>query len=149
MYDRLPQAPPASRFVREQRDDDVPYIIDNHEGSPSLAEALGLLLGRSDWADIATGYLSLGGYRLLRDGLARLQELRLLLGESTIQAELQRELRAQRYTAATRALVADLVDFLRREQVHVRRYAGPFFHAKAYILPEAAIVARPTLPITV
>lgn len=90
MYNQSPETPPATRFVREQRGDDVPYIIDNHEGSPSLAEALRLLMGRGDWADLATGYLSLGGYQLLRDALTGLQDLRLLLGESTIEAELQR-----------------------------------------------------------
>jgi hypothetical protein len=29
--------------------------------------------------------------------------------------------------------VEDLLAFLRPDGVHVKRYAGPFFHAKAYI----------------
>ena len=44
LYERLPTA--RTQFAREQRSDDVPYIIDNREGSPSLATALQLILAQ-------------------------------------------------------------------------------------------------------
>ena len=141
-YDQ-PTRPP--RPLREHGPDDgVPYVLDNHEGHMSVREALTRLMARSDWADIATGYLSLSGYALLADSLAQLQEFRLLFGNSQIANELERELRRERYRASTRKLVENMLAFLEREQVQVRRYgqegAGSFFHAKAYLLRGAAIV---------
>lgn len=126
--------------IREHRGDGIPYIIDNREGSVTLADALNLLLQRRIWADFATGYLSLSGYRMLRDGLYHLDDFRLLFGESRIGDEILRDLRSQRYSASSRALVEDLLQFLRQEGVQVKRYAGPFFHAKAYITDGTAIV---------
>ncbi len=126
--------------TRHHGGDGIPYIIDNREGSTTLADALLLLLGRATWADFATGYLALSGYRLLRDGLHTLSDFRLLFGESRIAEEILRDLRRQRYSASSRALVEDMLKFLRRDKVQVRHYAGPFFHAKAYITEGTAIV---------
>jgi hypothetical protein len=128
------------KVFREHRGDGIPYIIDNREDSVTLADALNLLLQRRPWADFATGYLSLSGYRMLRDGLYHLNDFRLLFGESRIGDEILRDLRSQRYSASSRALVEDLLQFLRQEGVQVKRYAGPFFHAKAYITDGTAIV---------
>lgn len=126
--------------VREHSDDGIPYLIDNREGMPSLASVLQLLMANGEWADIATGYLSLGGYRMLADKLETLRDFRLLFGKNQITDELARELRGERYRAATRAVVERLITFLRRDGVALRRYTGDFFHAKAYILRGAAIV---------
>ncbi len=126
--------------IREHSDDGIPYILDNRDGSLSVADTLRLLLARGQWADFATGYLSLSGYRLLRDGLQSLDEFRLLFGNSRIAEELAQDLRSERFRAATRMTVADLLAFLRRDRVEVKRYTGPFFHAKAFILKGTAIV---------
>ncbi|GAA5528203.1 helicase-related protein [Herpetosiphon gulosus] len=126
--------------VREHHDDGIPYLIDNREGSPTLASVLDRLLRRGAWADIATGYLSLSGYRLLAEPLEQLQELRLLFGQSQIADELNRELRRERYRASTRSIVERLIAFLSRDGVAIKRYTGDFFHAKAYIVNGVAIV---------
>ncbi len=58
----------------------LPYVIDNQ--SHVLAEILkGLLTehkGRS--LDVATAYFTVGGFRLVQDGLTALGNFRLLLG---------------------------------------------------------------------
>jgi superfamily II DNA or RNA helicase len=126
--------------IREHSDDGIPYLIDNRDGTPSLASVLRTLMAGGEWADIATGYLSLSGYRMLADPLEGLRDFRLLFGQSQIADELARELRGERYRASTRTLVERLIGFLRRDGVALRRYTGSFFHAKAYILRGAAIV---------
>jgi phosphatidylserine/phosphatidylglycerophosphate/cardiolipin synthase-like enzyme len=147
MYDQRS----TPRSIREHRaDDGVPYILDNCAGSLTLHEALLRLLARSHWADIATGYLSLSGFGLLAPALEALQEFRLLFGSSRIADELARELRTERYRAATRTVVERMLAFLERppldgrEAVQIRRYGtggpGDFFHAKAFLLDGAAIV---------
>lgn len=126
--------------IREHNNDGIPYVIDNRDGTPNLAQVLELLLSKGEWADIATGYLNLGGYRLVANQLELLQDFRLLFGKNQIIDELARELRGERYRASTRNLVERLIHFLQREKVQLRRYTGDFFHAKAYIVPGAAIV---------
>jgi phosphatidylserine/phosphatidylglycerophosphate/cardiolipin synthase-like enzyme len=126
--------------IREHSDDGIPYLIDNRDGTPSLASVLRTLMASGEWADIATGYLSLSGYQMLADTLEGLRDFRLLFGQSQIADELARELRRERYRASTRTLVERLITFLRRDGVALRRYTGGFFHAKAYILRGAAIV---------
>jgi len=148
MYDQ--QLPHLT--IREHRSDDgIPYILDNHTGAITLHQALLRLLGRSTWADFATGYLSLSGFRLLAPAMEQLQEFRLLFGSSRIADELARELRSERFRASTRATVEQLLAFLQRPSLHdrdavqMRRYGsgdgtGSFFHAKAFLLDGAAIV---------
>lgn len=150
MYEQQPGR--VSQSIREHRAaDGVPYILDNHEGSMTVHEALGRLMAGSPWADIATGYFALSGYALLADALEGLRELRLLFGESRVADEVARDLRRERYRATTQARVERLLAFLQRppvegkEVVQIRRYGegggGPgFFHAKAYIVQGAAVV---------
>ena len=58
----------------------VPYVIDNQ--SHRMADILVALLrehqGRS--LDVATAYFTVGGFGLIKDGLLRLGNFRLLLG---------------------------------------------------------------------
>lgn len=134
---------PPTKTIREHRSDDgIPYILDNRAGSMTLHQALLKLLARTTWADIATGYLSLSGFKLLAPGLQQLQEFRLLFGSSRIADELTRELRSERYRAETRALVERMIAFLEPDAVQVRQYggSGSFFHAKAFLVDGAAIV---------
>ena len=143
---------PTPRSIREHRaPDGVPYILDNHEASMTVHEALTRLMDGSPWADVATGYFALSGYALLAPALEQLREFRLLFGESRVADELARDLRRERFRASTRILVERLLTFLERPPiegkaaVQVRRYGegggGPgFFHAKAFIVRGAAIV---------
>jgi hypothetical protein len=149
IYDDAQRTP---RSIREHRaPDGVPYLLDNREGTMNVHEALCRLMAHSPWADFATGYFALSGYKLLAEALAGLEEFRLLFGESRVAEELARDLRRERYRAATGTLVERLLGFLERppvdgkESVQIRRYgeggeSRSFFHAKAFIVRGAAIV---------
>jgi hypothetical protein len=142
----------SPKLIREHRaDDGVPYILDNHDGSITVHEALARLMNRSTWADFATGYFSLSGFALLAPALEQLEEFRLLFGNARVADELANNLRGKRYQAGTRMLVERLLAFLQRpavngrETVQVRRYRETntglgFFHAKAYLVDSAAVV---------
>ena len=149
---RYDDAPATPHSIREhQAPDGVPYLLDNRAGSMTVHEALSRLMGRSPWADVATGYFALSGYALLAPALEQLRDFRLLFGESRVADEVARDLRRERYRATTQARVEQLLTFLQRppfdgqETVQIRRYGegggGPgFFHAKAFIVQGAAIV---------
>lgn len=68
--------------IREHSDDGIPYLIDNREGTPNLSSVLRTLMASGEWTNIATGYLSLSGYRILADSLEALRDVRLLFGQS-------------------------------------------------------------------
>src|SRR5213080_2424369 len=106
-----------------------------------LAQQKGHLL------DVATAYFNVGGWQLLRDGLNRLGNFRLLLGDEPeagsdlglreIGAKpvkgLIRDLARENFNETTLRLVEDLIAFLRQEHVQVRLYSRGFLHAKCYL----------------
>ncbi len=131
----------------------IPYVIDNIDHR--LADILNELLGRQSGqqVDIATAYFSIRGFQQLRTTLPSVKRLRLLLGDTPLDAEavglrpdsaafLRHELNAEPFNAATLQLVEELVRFLRRDDVAVRLYTGraadeqgrrAFLHAKCYL----------------
>lgn len=125
----------------------IPYVIDNE--AHRLADVLSGLLaehkGRS--MDVATAYFTIGGFRLLEEGLLGLGNLRLLLGaeprtgeqiglrpntQATILA-MRRDLEVASFDEPTLRLVEDLIAFLGRNGVAVRLYERGFLHAKCYL----------------
>ena len=65
----------------------IPYVIDNqqHRLADVLNEVLAAHAGRS--LDVATAYFTVTGYGLVRDRLADVGSLRLLLGAEPMQGE--------------------------------------------------------------
>jgi superfamily II DNA or RNA helicase/HKD family nuclease len=134
----------------------IPFVIDNQQYT--MAEVLNGLLaehrGRS--LDIATAYLNVGGWQLLRTGLEELGNLRLLLGdepETGLDLGLReqgakavkgliRELANSSFNEKTLRLVEDLIAFLRQEHVQVRLYQKGFLHAKCYLFYDGGGFAR-------
>ncbi|HVB23046.1 MAG TPA: helicase-related protein [Ktedonobacteraceae bacterium] len=142
----------------------IPFVIDNqqHKMSDVLNELLRQHRGRS--LDIATAYFNVGGWQLLRGGLANLGNVRLLLGdepEAGLELGLRevgakpvrgliRDLAGANFNEQTLRVVEDLIAFLRQDHVQVRLYTQGFLHAKCYLfysgggfahfLPLAAIV---------
>ncbi|MEO6889361.1 MAG: helicase-related protein [Ktedonobacteraceae bacterium] len=125
----------------------IPFVIDNQRAS--MAGVLnGILAGHEGQGlDIATAYFNVGGWQLLREGLAGLGTFRLLLGdepEAGLDLGLHevgarpvrgliRELASARFDEKTLRLVEQLVAFLRQDHVRVRLYTRGFLHAKCYL----------------
>ncbi len=123
----------------------LPDLIDNE--TYRLVEALDWLLRNQSQADIASGYFNLGGYALVREALWQTPRVRLLLsrGGTGLESELYpagflRELTQTEYSSQNRELAKDLAEFLRHPHVEVRLYTQGFFHGKAYIFDDVAIV---------
>lgn len=123
----------------------LPDLIDNE--TYRLVEALDWLLRNQSQADIASGYFNLAGYALVREALWQTPRVRLLLsrGGMGLESELYpaaflRELTQTEYSSQNRELARDLAEFLRRPHVEVRLYTQGFFHGKAYIFDDVAIV---------
>jgi len=123
----------------------LPDFIDNEHYH--LSQALDLLLAHEPRADFASGYFNLGGYALLKDALSRAPQFRLLLsreqgkqGGEFYPAGFRQDLARSPFNAQTRVLAHDLIEFLHRPEVQVRLYAKGFFHGKAYIFENVAIV---------
>jgi superfamily II DNA or RNA helicase len=129
----------------------LPDLIDNSTPDRTLSYILNQLLATGPAVHIATGFFNLSGYALLRDGLHRASQVRILLGkEPSLRgtspdtpppiAELTEAVEADLHeTMATgqRAehdRVRDFLAFLQQPQVEVRLYPRRFFHAKAYVL---------------
>ncbi len=105
----------------------VPYVIDNQ--THLMADVLDALLrehaARS--LDVATAYFTVGGFGLLREGLLRLGNLRLILGAEPTTSEqiglrpdagivkglIRRDLEALPFDEQTLRLVEDLIGFAR------------------------------------
>src|SRR5256886_7081524 len=125
----------------------IPFVIDNQQHN--MAGALNDLLHhhRGHSLDIATAYVNVGGWQLLRDGLNGLGNVRLLLGDEPEDGSdlglreigakpvkgLIRDLARENFNEQTLRLVEDLIAFLRQEHVQVRLYTGGFLHAKGYL----------------
>ena len=119
----------------------LPYVIDNR--AHNLAEVLNdLLPGDAVRAlDVATAYVNVGAFDLVREGLEALTSFRLLLGSEPgggddlgLRRSLRRDLEEAPLDQETYRQVEALIRLLRREQVAVRLYDQGFLHAKAYLL---------------
>ena len=125
----------------------LPYVIDNQ--THRMADVLNALLaeheGRS--LDVATAYFTVGGFRLIQPGLAKLGNFRLLLGAEPTSGEqvglrpepdvvrglLRRDLEYLPFDEATLRAVEDLIGLLRRDSVRVRLHQKGFLHAKCWL----------------
>ena len=126
---------------------DVPYVIDNQ--NHKMAEVLGGLIenhaGQS--LDVATAYFNVDGFELLKDGMLDVGTFRLLLGaepksgeqvglephSDAIQGLIRRDLEDVPFDEKTLRSVEDLIAFLHKESVLVRRHSKGFLHAKCWI----------------
>ena len=131
----------------------IPYVIDNEMNR--LADVLNRILeGHSGRAmDIATAYFNVEGFTLLKTGLLRLSNFRLLLGNEPADSKavglppetmrrLRDDLAAAPYTRDLLREVEDLIAFLKRPTVGVRAYQDGFLHAKAYLFYGDSPVGR-------
>ncbi len=130
----------------------LPRIVDNKVFK--LFDVLNTVLASHHQADIACGYFNPWGYRLIKDNLNNLEEFRLLLGSTpiinpeiepsmempSIAEALERELEGEALTFETVALIDELLQFLRRDDVQVRRYPHGFLHGKGYIFSDVAVI---------
>src|SRR5271157_104832 len=130
-----------------------PFVIDNL--SRRLADALSELLEQSvdRPLDIATAYFSIGGYRIVKDGLHKLGAFRLLLGTdpqsgtdlglkvdpNALKARFKGDLEAEPFTQETLKLVEDLIAYLQADKVQIRFFDKGFLHAKAYLFHQDKI----------
>jgi superfamily II DNA or RNA helicase len=128
-----------------------PDFVDNQE--VSHAEALRFALADTPAKHalaVATGYINIGGLRLLASAVQDDRSTRLLLGAAprpgldavlpalrfSEQLEMMRgERDFARFPPSRAAEMLKAVDaFLARDDVEVRRYTGQFLHGKAYLL---------------
>ncbi|MBZ5563619.1 MAG: helicase [Acidobacteriia bacterium] len=125
----------------------VPYVIDNqtHRLSDILIAILQGHVGRS--LDIATAYFTVGGFGLLRPGLEKLGNFRMILGAEPTTGEqvglrpdggvikglIQRDLELLPFEEKTLRLVEDLIAYLQRGSVQVRLHDKGFLHAKCWL----------------
>lgn len=124
----------------------LPDFIDND--GHKMAEALDFLLRSESVADIASGYFNLGGYSLVKEALNVVAKMRLLLSKEPgkfgtgelYPAGFRQDIANTRYAAQNRTLAEELVLFLLRPEVEVRLYTKGFFHGKAYIFQDVAII---------
>jgi hypothetical protein len=125
----------------------IPYVIDNQTSllTDVLRQLLTQYKGQS--LDTATAYFTIRGYNLLRAGLEKLGNFRLILGaeprageqlglkpdaKATL-ATMRADLDAEPFAEETLGSVEDLIRFLRRENVAVRLYDKGFLHAKCWL----------------
>ncbi|MEZ0362640.1 helicase-related protein [Mycobacterium sp. pUA109] len=128
-----------------------PYLVDNDQ--VEHAEALEYLLKDHDERHplaVATGYVNLGGLRVLAAAVSDGRATRLLLGAAPSPG-LDAELPLSKFTDQLAALrgerdfsrfppsraaqaLASVDEYLSRDDVEVRRYTTTFLHGKAYLL---------------
>jgi hypothetical protein len=118
----------------------IPYVIDSQKYK--LSDILNAILenhqGQS--MDVVTAYFNIHGYNMRKEGLSGLGRFRLLLGEEPTSGEriglrpdttklhlsIRTDLGNEPFNEETWRLVEDLIRFLRRENVELRRHA--FLH---------------------
>lgn len=125
----------------------IPDFLDN--GNPKTYEVLDHYLRMEPRADFASGYFNLGGYGLLREALAEVPTLRLLLskepgriseGGELFPAGFRADLAGTQFNERNVELAGELIKLLREEKVEVRLFTEGFFHAKAYVFGRVGVV---------
>jgi len=136
-----------------------PDYIDNTSDDRQLLNTLWHLLTEwdADYLDIASGFFEPRVWGMLADALRPLPSFRLLLGrppelenpdagdgavdlQQFYRNRLRQDLEQLPLTRDYALMVDDLCGWLQQEHVQVRTYNGAFLHAKAYLMPHAAIV---------
>jgi superfamily II DNA or RNA helicase len=136
-----------------------PDYIDNTSDERKLVNVLNALL--TEWGerelDIASGFFEPAVWGMLGEALKRLSAFRLILGRPPelvnpdedagiidlrrfYRDRLRDDLEQLPLSRDYARLIDSLTAFLRQEQVAIRFYNGAFLHAKAYLMPNAAIV---------
>ncbi|GIU71458.1 MAG: helicase [Candidatus Nitrosocaldaceae archaeon] len=134
-------------------------IIDNESNDYKLANFINENINNSDIA-IATGYFNLSGYNLVKDSLWRVikknKEVRIIVGKEIVDSisnndvklddpALRSEIELEEISDRKAREVNDLINFLKNENVKVRKNKGKFSHAKCYILSNAVVVGSSNL----
>jgi SNF2 family DNA or RNA helicase len=125
----------------------LPYVIDNQ--AHRMADVLNTTLAQHGQRslDVATAYFTVGGFQLLRDGLAGLGSFRLLLGAEpktgeqiglrpdadVVERLIRSDLEVLPFDEEALRAVEDLIAYLRRDSVKVRLHDKGFLHAKCWL----------------
>ncbi|MDX2138853.1 MAG: helicase-related protein [Chloroflexota bacterium] len=136
-----------------------PDYIDNTIGERRLEAVLQAVL--TQWGekelDIASGFFEPGVWTMLGEAIKPLSRFRLLLGRAPeiegpqdddgvidlrrfYRDRLRTDLETLPFNRDYAHLIDELVAFLQQEHVDVRFYSRSFLHAKAYLMPNIAIV---------
>jgi len=131
----------------------IPDILDNSK--IKVFKVLNYLLKTQEKADFASGFFNIGGYQLVRDSIGKVKEFRLLLGKEPevpepkeeilnvqefFNQEIKKNLEEEEFTKEKKDSTDHLIDFLSRKEVKIRLYPNRFFHGKAYIFEDFAII---------
>jgi len=122
-------------------------IVDNSDERWKVANYLREWCDLSDRFDIATGHLEIGGLLALQDGWKKVDQVRILMGDTvslrtkqTFEKALGRltqgldaSLEGEKVSNPFLVGVPAIVDGIRTGQIHCRVYRKERFHAKAYI----------------
>ena len=117
----------------------LPDIIDNSEGK-KLSAVLNQLLEQGEPSvRIVTAYFNHSGFAVLKNGLEKAKEIKLLLGkeqerEFVIGDRLWDETEIAMNKRETPPLLKEFFDFINQEKVEVRAFKNKFLHGKAYII---------------
>lgn len=132
-------------------------IIDNYSGNelaPFLNESLA---EAADQFSFATGFFNITGYVLIKDSLRAVlsdekRQFRLIMGREVLAdsknityESLENELSASSYDELNKNNVDDLISFLQKPNVHVRKNEDRFTHAKCYIFDKHVVVGSSNL----
>ena len=126
-------------------------IIDNSKTTLAgfLKEVLQLPQDHS--LDIATAFFNIKAYELVKEEIKNVKHFRLLLGKSpdlgnettlgdVLLREIKEEIEDFDLSKSREALVKDLIEFLKKENVEIRIYTKDFLHGKAYIFDNLVVV---------
>lgn len=125
----------------------LPFVIDNREVRLGDVIARMISLPETKALDIATAFLDFGALRALLPHLQGLASFRLLIGAEpdreaplglrpdpdAVSGLIRQELETTPLDPDTARAIEDLIAFLRRDTVAVRRFARGFLHAKCYL----------------
>jgi superfamily II DNA/RNA helicase len=133
-------------------------IVDNETENYTMARFLTETLPRTRKVDIASGFFNVSGYAKIRDQLwsASKQQgfnMRLLFGREVSVDEtpetvncvgqdttMNEELSKLAITEQTAKLIDNLIEFLKKDSVQIRKNPRRFNHAKCYIFDECTAV---------
>jgi len=120
----------------------IPDIIDNSE--VKLSDVLNKLISKDSRVFIATAYFNLEGFKLIKEGLERAKEVKILIGKvmspesiitpELLETKLQEEIEEKIDQEETKNLIDEFISFLKKENVEIKIYNEGFFHGKIYIV---------------
>jgi len=125
----------------------IPDIIDNSE-ERKFGDVLNYLLSQGEpVVRIVTAYFNHEGLAILKDGLERAREFKLLLGreqerEFVIGERLWNEMEVAMNRRDTPPLLRELADFINQNKVEIRAFKQKFLHGKAYIIDGIPVLGR-------